>query len=321
MQHLDTQVIDTAAQWLANGHDIWLCTVLSTYGSAPRAPGSMLVARSDGSHFGSLSGGCIEEDFLERLSRGDMDARVSRIRYGESGIDHPQVKLPCGGVLEVLIERLAPSDALFAHLRDVRKSLQGQLALRRRVSFRDGAFDLIPDERPDLPVLINDILDVALIRIAPTVRLIIAGISPVSLYCAKFATALGYEVIVCDPRPELYKDFDLPGVRVLPTLPSEYIAREGCHGATAIIALTHDPRIDDLAMMEAVRTPAFYIGVMGSKRTSKNRAERLARSGGLSPQQIARIRMPIGMDLGSKTPAQIALSAMADILGTFNGKL
>ncbi|WP_438362323.1 XdhC family protein [Marinobacterium sedimentorum] len=104
-------------------------------------------------------------------------------------------------------------------------------------------------------------------------------------------------------------------------LPIRKDAREGCHGATAIIALTHDPRIDDLAMMEAVRTPAFYIGVMGSKRTSKNRAERLARSGGLSPQQIARIRMPIGMDLGSKTPAQIALSAMADILGTFNGKL
>lgn len=131
---------------------------------------------------------------------------------------------------------------------------------------------------------------------------------------------LGYEVIVCDPNEAACAGFDVPGARVETRLPSAYISPNTCHGATAVVALTHDPRIDDLAMMEAVRTSAFYIGVMGSLRSSAARAERLVRSGGLSEAEIARIHMPIGLALGSKTPAEIALAVMADIVRVQHGR-
>ena len=138
--------------------------------------------------------------------------------------------------------------------------------------------------------------------------------------CAHFARALGHEVIVCDPRPEMCEGFSVDGVAVVPQLPSTFIAAGGCHAATAVVALTHDPRIDDLAMIEAVRTEAFYIGVMGSRRTSDARATRLLRSGGLSQADIDRLHMPIGLDLGSKTPTEIALAVVADIVRVYHGK-
>ena len=141
-----------------------------------------------------------------------------------------------------------------------------------------------------------------------------------SVVCAQFAQALGFEVIVCDPREEAHAGFEVPGVEVRQELPSLFIAADGCHTATAVVALTHDPRIDDLAMIEAVRTPAFYIGVMGSRRTSAARAERLRRSGGLSEAEIARLQMPIGLALGSKTPAEIALAVMADVVRVYRGR-
>ena len=165
----------------------------------------------------------------------------------------------------------------------------------------------------------------AVTRVGPVARLLLAGLSPVAEACAAFAVSLGFEVIICEPREEVLADWDarkapLEGVSLRRELPSRFIAAGGCHAATAVVALTHDPRIDDLAMIEAVRQPAFYIGVMGSLRTSTARAERLARSGGLSAEEIARIVMPIGLNLGSKTPAEIALAVMADIVRIRRGR-
>ncbi len=150
-------------------------------------------------------------------------------------------------------------------------------------------------------------------------RLLIAGLSPVAEFCAGFAVALGYEVIVCDPRAELTAAFSMAGVEVLKVFPATFIAAGGCHAGTAIVALTHDPRMDDLTLLEAVRTNAFYIGAMGSKRTSEKRLERVKRIGALAPQMLERIHAPIGLNLGSKTPAEIALAVMADIVRLSNG--
>jgi xanthine dehydrogenase accessory factor len=157
------------------------------------------------------------------------------------------------------------------------------------------------------------------IRIGAAQRLLVAGLSPVAEFCASFAVALGYEVIVCDPRRELTSQFHLEGVKVIEVLPATYISEGGCHGATAVVALTHDPRLDDLTLLEAVRTPAFYIGAMGSRRTSEKRLERVRRIGMLEGDVIARINAPIGLNLGSKTPAEIALAVMSDIVRVSNG--
>ncbi|WP_110686408.1 XdhC family protein [Salinicola aestuarinus] len=318
MQHMDLQVLDAALAWANGGETVWLCSVLATFGSSPREPGSMLVAKADGTCVGSLSGGCIEEDFLARVAQGRFTEAFEIVRYGDGADESPQVSLPCGGILDVLVERLAPGAETLTHLEVLHATLLGQRSLVRHIDLQRQRKRFVEADENGPRVERDG--QVVKLRVGPALRLIIAGISPVSRFCAEFARTLGFEVIVCDPRDALRRDFVIEGVEVQSALPSLFIASGACHAATAVVALTHDPRIDDLAVIEAVRTPAFYVGVMGSKRTSAKRAERLARSGGLSDEAIDRIHMPIGLDLDSKTPAEIALAVVADVLRVRRGK-
>lgn len=316
MKQLDLQVIQQARAWLAQGRGVWLCTVLSTYGSAPRGPGAMLVTLSTGEHCGSLSGGCVEDDFLERVA-ADYFARINQVvRYGEGGLA-PTLALPCGGALDVLVEYLTPDAEAQEHLALVEQAFGGGSLVSRQV--RPGANQrrIRPGHMSDARVQVSD--EEICIRMGAVQRLVLAGSSPVAEFCASFAQALGYEVILCEPRPEVLARLNMPGVEVREVLPAVFIAEGGCHAATAVVALTHDPRLDDLTLLEAVRTQAFYIGAMGSMRTSQKRFERLARIGGLNEQTLQRIHAPIGLRLGSKTPAEIALAVMADIVRSANG--
>jgi xanthine dehydrogenase accessory factor len=316
MKQLDLQVIQQARDWLASGKPVWLCTVLSTFGSAPRGPGAMLVALDNGEHRGSLSGGCVEDDFLERLASRQFDTLNQVVRYGEGGLA-PTLALPCGGVLDVLVEHFAPGPASEEHLTAVEQALSGRQRVVRQVRLGASQRSLRPavNGEPRVERAGDDIA----IRMGAVFRLLLAGLSPVAEYCASFAVALGYEVILCDPRTEVTAGFSMAGVEVRDVLPAVFIEQGGCHAATAVVALTHDPRLDDLTMLEAVRTEAFYIGAMGSQRTSHKRRERLAKIGGLDAPALARIHAPIGLNLGSKTPAEIALAVMADILREANG--
>ncbi|QKZ04616.1 XdhC family protein [Pseudomonas eucalypticola] len=318
MQHLDLQVVQQALDWLQQDQPIWLSTVLSTYGSAPREPGAMLVARGDGAHCGSLSGGCVEEDFIARLAEGRFAQPQQLIRYGAGG--HPvAVALPCGGSLLVLVERLAPSPRTLQDMELMRRALLGEGAVVRRLDLAAQTSETCGHAGPSAKVILDDTHTRIQLHLGPAHKLLIAGLSPVAEFCAQFALTLGLEVVICDPRDEAWAGFALPGVTCRRELPAVYIENGGCHAHTAVVALTHDPRLDDLTMMEAVRTPAFYIGAMGSQRTSERRLERLRRIGRLSDQQLSRIRAPIGLNLGSKTPAQIALAVLADILRASNG--
>lgn len=324
MQSLDYRVVGQAVQWLEEGRTVWFCTVLSTFGSSPREPGSLMVATSGGSYLGSLSGGCVEEDFLERLAAGEYDQPATIVSYGEaqSGEENPRVRLPCGGRLEVLVERLVPNQETIHHFVRISETLAGGHELLRTVRLTDGFYWLEDTGNGGPRVVHKEAEEVVLIRIGAIAKLILAGYSTVAQVCADFAISLGYHVVLCDPREEVTAGLDFhTDIEFIPQHPSLYIASEGaCTPSTAVVAVTHDPRIDDLAMMAAVKTPAGYIGVMGSLKTSKARAERLARTGGLSSEQIERIHMPIGLDLGSKTPAEIALSIMADVVRVRRGK-
>lgn len=321
MQHLDLQVIEQALAWSQEGETLWLCTVLATFGSSPRAPGSWMVVGQDGRHIGSLSGGCVEEDFIQRLGEGAFDRPLTNMRYGDPEADQgTNITLPCGGMLDVLIERLPATPDTLEHLTTLLAALQGHERVLRNVRLSNGERYFSADAGLGPRVVKNTEQDLVQMRLAPARRLMIAGISAISAPCASFAVTLGFEVIVCDPDEAACQGFDVPGVEVKTLLPSQYIASGNCHAATAVVALTHDPRIDDLTMMEAVNTPAFYIGVMGSRRSSAARAERLIRSGGLTEAQIERIHMPIGLALGSKTPAEIALAVMADIVRVQQGR-
>lgn len=243
MQHLDLQVIERALDWARDGETVWLCTVLATFGSSPREPGSLFVARADGRHEGSLSGGCIEEDFLERLTQGAFGAPITTLRYGDGHADGPSVTLPCDGILDVMIERLPPAPEHLAHLEALYDVLRGQRPAIREVDLATGFATLANDDNEGPRVTLDE--RQAQMRLGPVARLIVAGLSPVSIACAEFARSLGFEVIVCDPREEAWEDVALPGVRTRRELPSAFIASGASHAATAIVALTHDPRLDD----------------------------------------------------------------------------
>jgi xanthine dehydrogenase accessory factor len=316
LQQLDLQVIRQGIEWMATGQPVWLCTVIASFGSSPRPPGALLVARGDGSSCGSLSGGCIEDDFLQRVAEGGFAEPIACVRYGD-GSDAPQVRLPCGGVLEVLVERLEADPHNLAHLRRLESALLGRGRLIRQWQL-PFANPLLLDDAGEGPRVERHGAQLR-VRFGAAQRLIIAGVSSVGLFCAQFAAALDFEVIICEPREEFQQDPGLNNVRLEPILPARYIAEGGCHHATAVVALTHDPRLDDPTMMEAVHSPAFYIGVMGSQKTSEKRMERLQRIAGMDAVTLARIHAPIGLALGSKTPAEIALAVLADIVRVRNG--
>ncbi|MEE1887393.1 XdhC family protein [Pseudomonas carassii] len=317
MQHLDLQVVRQAAQWSRDGLRVWLCTVLCTYGSAPRAPGSLLAVNDQGHWVGSLSGGCVEEDFLERVAAGEFAGAVAVVRYGDGSDTRGNIRLPCGGILDVLVENLPGDCATQAHLGELEAALLGRRRLVREVDLHTGK-RRVQDDHSQGPRVEQGEHRVRL-RVGAAQRLLLAGYSSVAHFCAEFGKGLGFEVVLCDPRDEVMDNVVLDGIEIRRELPSLFIANGGCHRDTAVVALTHDPKIDDLAMLEAVHTEAFYIGVMGSRATSEKRRERLRRIGGLGDAEMARIHAPIGLNLGSKTPAEIALAVLADILRTRSG--
>ncbi|MDF0534950.1 XdhC family protein [Shewanella sp. A32] len=317
-QPLDAKVLQQASAWAT--HDaIWLCTVLHTWGSSPRSPGSLLVARHDGQYCGSLSGGCVEDHFLTQIAAGRWTEPSQVVRYGDGELA-PEVRLPCGGILDVLVEYLPAGTQTVDYLHQQLQAVQGYQALVKKLTLPNACHSIVPSDYSGNTVISCQYPDID-IHMAAAPCLLLAGYSPVAHYCAEFGYALGFEVLLCEPRAEQLQklETELPqGARLLPTFPAKYLEENGCHANTAIVALTHDPRLDDLTMMEAVNTPAFYIGAMGSARNSGKRRERLIRIGELSDAELARIHAPIGLALGSKTPAEIALAIMADIVRVKN---
>lgn len=320
MHNLDLQVLETGRQW-SGLHEVWLCTVLSTYGSSPRPPGAMMIIRKEGSSCGSLSGGCVEEDFIRRIQQGAFAAASQVVRYGEGGLE-PNLALPCGGVLDLLVEKIEAGNRSGEYFKQMSEALIAATALRKTIKLPYPCRQLEYTTYTSGTTVKHQGETVTLTLSTPP-RLVICGLSSVAVFCANFAVALGFETLVCEHRSEtLDNQAPLlnPGVHLIKQFPAKYLEREGCHQGTAILSLTHDPRIDDLSLMEAVNLPAFYIGAMGSKRNSLRRKERLRTFGDVDTLQLKRIHAPVGMDIGSKTPSEIALSIMADIVRHKNNR-
>jgi xanthine dehydrogenase accessory factor len=310
-QHIITKV----TQWLEQGKAVWLCTILKTWGSSPRPIGSMMACTTDGELVGSISGGCIEEDFLEQLRDGSLSQQYQqskkpfRIKYGVTQEEQARLKLPCGGQLHVLLELLEPETGLVEIFQHIRSSLENHQKISRVVNMETGKVEYSDQSAAtaveiDEPRLIHSL--------SPHYRLLLLGAGDVAKYVAELALALEYDVTLCDPRPRYLQNWEVKGVNTTSRLPDDVVRDQFSNPYSGIIALAHDPRVDDMALMEGLKTNAFYIGAMGSDRTSANRRERLPELG-LSEEEIARLHAPIGLTIGSKTPAEIAISIMAEV--------
>lgn len=315
MYSLNLEVVATLIRWLEQGKPAWLCTVTSTWGSAPRNVGSLMVCNAEGQQCGSLSGGCIEDDLLESIARGDIARdRTRHIIYGETKEEAERLKLPCGGTLGVLIEPMEPGGQALEWLRVVQQSINRRECITRDVDFRTAENRLtggIIGERFEFQRDHNRPLSLHQVY-GPQFHLMLIGVSEVTRALAKFALLMDYRVTVCDPRPEQIAGWDIDNVALLRQMPDDAVLAHANDARSAILALTHDPRIDDMGLMEAFNTRAFYIGAMGSMATSSKRRERLL-SLGISQRDLDRLHAPIGLDIGSKTPSEIAIAILAQL--------
>ena len=309
------QIISKVAQWLEDGKAVWLCTILKTWGSSPRPIGSMMACTLDGELVGSISGGCIEEDFLEQLRDGSLkqqylgEQKPIRVKYGITAEEQARLKLPCGGQLHVLLEYFEPQPGLIEIFNHIRNALENHRKISRVVNMETGEIGYT-DEAAKQAV---DIDEPSLIHsLSPHYKLLLLGAGDVARYVAELALALEYDVTLCDPRPKYLQNWHVDGVNTTSRLPDDVVREQFNNPYSGIIALAHDPRVDDMALMEGLKTEAFYIGAMGSDRTSATRRERLPELG-LSEAEIDRLHAPIGIQIGSKTPAEIAISIMAEI--------
>jgi len=312
MQSVDQQVLGEARDWLRAGQPCWLATVVATYGSSPRPVGSLLTCNRDGRLRGSLSGGCGEDDLLEKLTAGlRAQDQPQFFRYGETEEEAERLGLPCGGHLDIVVEPHAPTPASQAHFGHLVDRLASRGCVERTVLLKSGTFEY--RDVPDHADLRYDHDNGVLVQTyGPQDRLFVIGTNMVSAYVAEIALALGYDVVVCDPRPDRLADFDVAGVRKVGEMPDDAVRRHAGDSHSAVVALTHDPRIDDMGLMEALKTDAFYVGAMGSERTSAKRRGRLKQLD-LSDAEIRRLHAPIGLPIGSKTPPEIAIAVLAEI--------
>ncbi|MBL8323498.1 MAG: XdhC family protein [Rubrivivax sp.] len=311
MDSLDLQVLSQARDWHHGGHAVWLVTVIETWGSAPRAPGALLAMRDDGQVVGSVSGGCVEDDLIDRVRHGERVTAPSLIAYGVTKEEAARFGLPCGGNLRLVQEPLGDTrwiDEVLA--RTARHEL-----VARRLDLATGTVSVEPAHRGE--AFEFDGLRLRALY-GPRWRLLVIGAGQLSRVLAPMALALDFEVICCDPREEYHLSWDVPGTTFSKAMPDDLVQELQLDPHCAVVAVTHDPKLDDLVLLEALKSPAFYVGALGSRSNTAKRRERLAMFD-LSEAEIARLHGPVGLDLGGRTPAEIAVSILAEVIAVRHG--
>ena len=320
MESLDLQVLENALAWRRAGHAVTLVTVVETWGSAPRPPGALLAVRGDGVVSGSVSGGCVEDDLIARTKaalnqpeceRADKPAMIA---YGVSKEEAARFGLPCGGTLRLVQEPVLGT----SWIEEVLQRTANHQLVGRTLTLSTGAVVLHEGQRGQGMEFNGSKLTTLF---GPRWRLLLIGAGQLSQVLASMATALDFEVLVCDPREEYAQTlFDRPiaNVRRVEGMPDDVVRELHVDAHTAVVALTHDPKLDDMALLEALTSDAFYVGALGSRRNQATRKQRLAEHFDMTESQLDRLHGPVGLNIGARTPAEIAVSILGQIIEVKN---
>jgi xanthine dehydrogenase accessory factor len=318
MENLDVMVLRTLRDWRRAGKRALLTTVVRTWGSSPRPVGSIMALAEDGAVVGSVSGGCIEDDLIARYShahgKGEdvpLGAPPALVKYGITADEAHRFGLPCGGTLELLLEYAPDAGALDLLVAQLE---QGKL-MQRTVALATGAVRLAEAKAPD-ELTVND--TELTNTFGPEYRMLLIGAGQLAEYLATMAKFSGFAVTLCDPRAEYRTAWSLPGVQITTEMPDDAVLAFRPDRRSCVVALTHDPKLDDLALLEALQSDAFYVGAIGSRRNADARRDRMIEHFEQTDESLARLRGPIGIYIGSKTPPEIAVSVMAEILAVKN---
>jgi xanthine dehydrogenase accessory factor len=309
---VDTEVLKSAVAWLDAGRKATLATVVKTWGSAPRPIGAMLVIRDDGHVMGSVSGGCVEDDLIERVKAHQMaGGKPEIVTYGVTAEQAARFGLPCGGTLQLVLEPVKPE----SQLKELLATIERHELVARILDMESGSVKLEAGRWSDVLEFDGKILKSVH---GPRWRLLIIGAGQTSRFLAQMAQALDYQVTVCDPREEYADEWNLPGAALVRDYPDDVVLQMNPDPHLAVVAVTHDPKLDDAALTEALKSPAFYVGALGSKSNNDKRRARLA-DFDLSAEEISRLHGPVGLKIGSRTPAEIAISILAEITAVRRG--
>ena len=316
MENLDVMVLRTLRDWRHAGKRALLTTVVRTWGSSPRPVGSIMALADDGAVVGSVSGGCIEDDLIARYSRAHGDGVMptgapALVKYGITADEAHRFGLPCGGTLELLLEYDPDAESL----KTLVAALEEGRLMQRTVRLADGAVALAEAISP-AELLVDDTELVN--TFGPEYRMLLIGAGQLAEYLSTMAKFSGFAVTLCDPRAEYRTAWSTPGVAISTEMPDDAVLAFKPDRRSCVVALTHDPKLDDLALLEALQSEAFYVGAIGSRRNAEARRERMIEHFEQTEQSLARLRGPIGIYIGSKTPPEIAVSVMAEILAVKN---
>jgi xanthine dehydrogenase accessory factor len=312
MDSVDLQVLKSARDWVNAGRRVVMATVVHTWGSSPRPIGALTAIRDDGMVVGSVSGGCIEDDMIDQVRAGRLvQDKPATTKYGISAEEAKRFGLPCGGTLELVLEPLTNESGIEELLARVGRH---ELVLRR-LDMASGRVTISAAKSTDQ--LAFDGKTLVTVH-GPRWRLIVIGAGQLTKYLAQMAQGLDYQVTVCDPRVEYADIWDVPGAELKRGMPDDVVTEMNPDGHTAVVTLTHDPKLDDLALLEALKSPAFYVGAIGSRKNNDERRRRLAEFD-LSQEEISRLHGPVGLKIGSKTPPEIAIAILAEMTAIRNG--
>ena len=322
-----------AVEWLGTGEDVALATVTRTWGSAPRPAGSQMAVRRDGAFAGSVSGGCVEGAVIDEAQAALADGKVRNLSFGVSNEEAWSVGLACGGTIEI---HVAPARA--PGLREALALADKARAKNRAVvlasNLTTGATRILYPDEPGADALSIAAKDAArrdqavramhegadwfLTVFNPPLDLAVIGAVHIAQPLVAMAKLAGYGVRVIDPRTRFATPERFPDATLVHEWPDEALDRTPLTARSALVALTHDPKLDDPALTAALRSPAFYIGALGSRQTHARRLERLAALG-FSPDELKRMRGPIGLAIGARSPAEIAVSILAEMTAILRG--
>jgi xanthine dehydrogenase accessory factor len=320
--------IETARNWLETFDAVALATVVSAWGSAPVPVGGQLVVASDGRFEGSVSGGCVEIDVITEAQDVIASAKPKLLEFGIADEAAWRAGLPCGGTIKVFVEPLLSADRVFVdHILAARRSRR-PLAVATNLATGDRSLiDPVSAKDPELTAQISagesEIVTLAdgevfLHVLMPAVRLVLAGATHITQVLADLGDRVGYDVVIVDPRPAFASAARFGGRTVLEEWPEPSSSASAFDRRTAVVALTHAAHLDDEALAAALHSDCFYIGALGSRKTHGKRLERL-RAAGIAEDQLARIHAPVGLAIGAKGPAEIAVSILAEIIKVARG--
>jgi len=312
MDSVDIEVLRSAESWRKSGHRVALGTIVKTWGSAPRPVGAMVAVRDDGQVTGSVSGGCVEDDLIDKVKAKLAGwTKPELFTYGVTNEEATRWGLPCGGTLQLVMEPLSDTSGI----QELLQKIGSQQLVRRRLEMDSGRATLEPGRWQDVLEFDGRVLSAVH---GPRWRLVLIGAGQLTRYLAEMAHMLDYNVTVVDPREEYAAGWDVAGVPLNRGMPDDVVRELNLDGHTALIALTHDPKLDDLALMEGLKSAAFYVGAIGSKKNNDARRVRL-REFDVSQDEVRRLRGPVGLYIGSKTPPEIAVAILAEMTAVRHG--